>query len=154
MIDISSTKHNVAFPTRVQSAYGGGHIYDIHLAKDHDNGEFVGKGDYIKLGTYEETDAPELSAKIVEVATNGHFYVEVTAEPAKEVLFIHQPVVSPYPEKKFQKESLWVNKTGDTVKAYSLHLGDIIEEAAEGFTGTPEVGKTVTIENAKLTVGA
>lgn len=152
MIDISTTKHNVAFPSRVQSAYGGGHIYDIELTKDHDNGEFVSKGDYIALGTYKEADAAALSAKIVEVATNGHFYVEVTAEPATEVLFLHQPVVSPYTEKKYQAESLWVNKKGDVIKGYSLHLGDIIEEAAEGFIGTPEVGKTVSIENAKLKV--
>lgn len=152
MIDISTKKHNVAFPSRVQSAYGGGHIYDIELTADHDNGEFVSKGEYISLGTYKEAEAGALEGKIVEVATNGHYYVEITKEPEKEVLFLHQPVVSPYTEKKYQAESLWVNKVGDVIKGYSLHIGDIIEEAAEGFDGTPEVGKAVSVAGGKLKV--
>lgn len=154
MIDISTTKHNVAFPTRVLAAEGGEHIYDIQLTKDHDNGEFVSRGDYIKLGTYKEADAVAgFEGKVQEVATNGHYYVEVTKLPADaEIIFLHQPVISPYTEKKFQKESLWTNKKDDVIKGYVLHIGDLVEEATEIFDTAPEVGKTVTIENAKLKV--
>lgn len=155
MIDITTNKHNVAFPSRVQSAYGGGHIYDIKLTQDHDNGEFVGLGKYISLGTYEEGDCPtDVTGKVVEVASNGNYYVEIDSEPKTELVFIHQPVVSPYSEKSLQREDNWFNEKGATVKGYSIHAHDIVEEASKGFDGEPKVGATVTVSAGKLKVAA
>lgn len=153
MIDFAITfTHNEAFPSKLLAASGGGHIYDIQLTADHDNGVLVGRGNYIKLGTYQETTAPNTFAGIIrEQAANGNWYVEVTA--ATEALWILMPEISPYeaiPETVNPKA--WVNKAGDTVKGYSLTKGDIFEMSAEGFTGTPEKNKSVTFASGKYVV--
>lgn len=154
MIDFAITfTHNEAFPSKLLAASGGGHIYDIQLTADHDNGVLVGRGNYIKLGTYQETTAPNTFTGIIrEQAANGNWYVEVTA--ATEALWILMPEISPYeaiPETVNPKA--WVNKAGDTVKGYSLTKGDIFEMSAEGFTGIPAVNKSVTFASGKYVVG-
>ena len=49
-------------------------------------------------------------------------------------------------------ESNFYNASGDIVRAYELYKGDIFELSAEGFTGTPVKGKTLTVENKTLKV--
>lgn len=153
MIDFAITfTHNEAFPSKLLAASGGGHIYDIQLTADHDNGVLVGRGNYIKLGTYQETTAPNTFTGIIrEQAANGNWYVEVTA--ATEALWILMPEISPYeaiPETVNPKA--WVNKAGDTVKGYELHKGDIFEMSVEGFNGTPAVNTPVTFANGKYVI--
>jgi len=154
MIDIAFTfTHNEAFPSRLLAANGGGHIFDIELTADHDNGVLVGRGDYIKLGTYKEAAAPTFAGKIVEQAANGNWYVEVT--DATEALWILMPEISPYeaiPQTLDPKA--WVNKKGDVVKGYSLVKGDIFEMSVEGFQGEPAVGKAVSFADGKYVVAA
>lgn len=154
MIDIAFTfTHNEAFPSRLLAANGGGHIFDIELTADHDNGVLVGRGDYIKLGTYKEAAAPTFAGKIVEQAANGNWYVEVI--DATEALWILMPEISPYeaiPQTLDPKA--WVNKKGDVVKGYSLVKGDIFEMSVEGFQGEPAVGKTVSFADGKYVVAA
>lgn len=151
-IDVSTSKHAVAFATRLVAGYGGGHIYDIQLTSNTDNGNLVGRGDYIKLGTYKEAAAPTFAGKIVEQAANGNWYVEVTADT--DALFVLMPEISPYEVGKLRVASIFYNATGDVVKAYSLKKGDIFEVSAEGFTGTPVVGKTVSVASKKLVVAS
>jgi len=153
MIDIAFVfTHNEAFPSRLLAANGGGHIFDIELTADHDNGELVGRGDYIKLGTYKEAAAPTFAGKIVEQAANGNWYVEVTE--ATEALWILMPEITPYDIPQTENPKAWVNKTGDVVKGYSLVKGDIFEMSVEGFQGTPSVGKTVSFADGKYVVAA
>lgn len=145
--------HAVAFPSRVVAGYGGGHIYDILLTSDADNGSIVGRGDYIKLGTYKETTPTSFAGKIVEQATNGNWYVEVTA--ATDGLFVYMPEISPYPERQLRDAKVFYNKSGEMVKGYSLQVGDIIEVSKEGFSGNPKVGKTISaIASKKFSVTA
>ena len=151
MIDIAFVfTHNEAFPSRLLAANGGGHIFDIELTADHDNGELVGRGDYIKLGTYKEAAAPTFAGKIVEQAANGNWYVEVTE--ATEALWILMPEITPYDIPQTENPKAWVNKTGDVVKGYSLVKGDIFEMSAEGFQGTPVASKAVSFEDGKYVV--
>ena len=153
MIDIAFVfTHNEAFPSRLLAANGGGHIFDIELTADHDNGELVGRGDYIKLGTYKEAAAPTFAGKIVEQAANGNWYVEVTE--ATEALWILMPEITPYDIPQTENPKAWVNKTGDVVKGYSLVKGDIFEMSNEGFQGEPVVGKTVSFADGKYVVAA
>jgi len=153
MIDIAFVfTHNEAFPSRLLAANGGGHIFDIELTADHDNGELVGRGDYIKLGTYKEAAAPTFAGKIVEQAANGNWYVEVTE--ATEALWILMPEITPYDIPQTENPKAWVNKTGDVVKGYSLVKGDIFEMSVEGFQGIPAVGKTVSFADGKYVVAA
>ena len=153
MIDIAFVfTHNEAFPSRLLAANGGGHIFDIELTADHDNGELVGRGDYIKLGTYKEAAAPTFAGKIVEQAANGNWYVEVTE--ATEALWILMPEITPYDIPQTENPKAWVNKTGDVVKGYSLVKGDIFEMSNEGFQGEPAVGKAVSFANGEYVVAA
>ena len=156
-IDISTNTHAVAFPSRLVAGYGGGHIFDIQLTSAADNGNIVGRGNYIKLGTYAEAAAAgsgtgAFAGKIVEQAANGNWYVEVTAET--DALFVYMPQISPYTGGKLKDPKLFYNATGDVVKGYSLHKGDIFEVSAAGFTGTPVVGKTVSVGSKKLVVAS
>lgn len=152
MIDYSITAtHNEAFPSKLLAANGGEHIYDVLLTANHDNGVIVGRGDYVKLGTYKETTAPVgFAGKIVEQADNGNWYVEVTA-PA-EALWILMPEISPYEIPQLQNPKSWYNASGDTVKGYELHKGDVFEMSVEGFSGVPVVGKTVSFSAGKYVV--
>lgn len=158
-IDFSLTNtHAVAFPSRLVAGYGGGHIFDIQLTSAADNGNIVGRGDYIKLGTYKEAAAAgsgtagAFAGVIVEQAANGNWYVEVTAET--DALFVYMPEISPYTDGKLRDPKLFYNATGDVVKGYSLHKGDIFEVSAAGFTGTPVVGKAVSVASKKLVVAS
>lgn len=145
--------HAVAFPSRVVAGYGGGHIYDILLTSDADNGNIVGRGDYIKLGTYKETTPTSFAGKIVEQATNGNWYVEVTADT--DALFVYMPEISPYETRQLRSAKVFYNASGDTVKGYSLQIGDIVEVSSEGFIGAPKVGKSISaISSKKFSVTA
>lgn len=155
MIDMTYTKtHNEAFPSKLLAANGGEHIYDILLTANHDNGVIVGRGAYIKLGTYEEAAAPNGFAGILrEQAANGNWYVEVTT-PA-EALWILMPEISPYGLKVLEDPKAWYNVAGDTVKGYELHKGDIFEMSDEGFSAAPttaKIGKAVTFASGKYVV--
>lgn len=152
MIDYSITAtHNEAFPSKLLAANGGEHIFDVLLTANHDNGVIVGRGNYVKLGTYQETTAPANFAGIIrEQAANGNWYVEVTVPD--EALWILMPEISPYEISQLQNPKAWYNASGDTVKGYELHKGDIFEMSAEGFNGTPAVNATVTFANGKYVI--
>ena len=152
MIDYSITAtHNEAFPSKLLAASGGEHIFDILLTADHDNGVIVGRGNYVKLGTYQEATAPANFAGIIrEQAANGNWYVEVTVPD--EALWILMPEISPYGISQLENPKAWYNASGDTVKGYELHKGDIFEMSVEGFNGTPAVNATVTFANGKYVI--
>jgi hypothetical protein len=155
MIDYAITAtHNEAFPSKLLAANGGGHIFDIQLTANHDNGVIVGRGDYVKLGTYKEAAAPvSFAGKIVEQAANGNWYVEVVT-PA-EALWILMPEISPYGLTQLENPKCWYNASGDTVKGYSLVKGDVFELSAEGFSTTPttsSIGKSVSFSTGKYVI--
>lgn len=152
MIDYSITAtHNEAFPSKLLAANGGEHIFDILLTANHDNGVLVGRGNYIKLGTYREAAAPANFAGIIrEQAANGNWYVEVTVPDG--ALWILMPEISPYGISQLENPKAWYNASGDTVKGYELHKGDIFEMSAEGFNGTPAVNTAVTFANGKYVI--
>lgn len=155
MIDYAITAtHNEAFPSKILAANGGAHIFDVLLTANHDNGVIVGRGDYVKLGTYKETTAPgSFAGKIVEQAQNGNWYVEVIV-PA-EALWILMPEISPYEMPQLENPKCWYNASGDTVKGYQLTKGDIFEISAEGFSTTPTVSsinKAVSFSGGKYVI--
>lgn len=146
-------KHTYAFPTKVVSSLGGGHVYNIQLDTDTDNGMFVGKGDFLDLDLYAEAVAPEFKGVIRKQAQNGNWYVEVSEDT--DALFVYQkPVIEAEYSNSFKKLSNFFNEAGDTVRALSLVKGDMLEISAEGFVGTPVENATVTVADKKLVVGA
>ena len=138
MIQVNIAKHAVAFPSKVLARDGGKHIYNIQLAeaadKFVDNGWFVGKGDFIELDLYKEAAPTSFAGKVVGVAANGNFYVEVKS--AENALFVYQvPMIEETYSNTFKKESNYTNAPTQVVRAYELAEGDIIEISADGFAG-------------------
>lgn len=146
-----SKKHAIAGSSKLRSTHGGGHIYNILIEEDLDNGSVVAKGDYVKPEVYKAKDSTGFAGKIVDVAANGNFYVEVE-DPGDAVLLLQVPMIYEEYTTAMQHESNFYNANGDIVRGYELYKGDIFELSKEGFTGTPQKGKAVTIENKKVKV--
>ena len=146
-------KHAYCFPTKVLAGNGGEHILNIELTEDADNGAIVSVGDYKSFDNYMEAEAPaNYEGKIVDIAADGNFYVEVV-EPADAVLICEVVVIAEQNyDSRFKDPKNFYNKAGEVVRGYVLHKHDIYELSEEGFEGTPEVGKTVTITGRKHVV--
>ena len=152
-IKFTIENHAYAFPTKVLAGNGGEHILNIELTADADNGSIVAVGDYVSFDNYKEAEAPaDYEAKIIDVAADGNFYVEVV-NPADAVLVCEVvDIAEQNYDSRFKAIKNFYNLKGDVVRGYVLHKHDIYELSAEGFTGTPEVGKTVTITGRKHVV--
>lgn len=139
MIQVNIAKHAVAFPSKVLARDGGKHIYNIQLEEAAsayvDNGWFVGKGEFIELDLYKAVAPTAFEGKVVGVASNGNFYVEVV-NPG-DALFVYQvPMIEETYSNTFKKESNYTNAPTQVVRAYELAVGDIVEISAEGFADT------------------
>lgn len=145
--------HAYCFPTKVLAGNGGEHILNIELTSDADNGSIVSAGEYKSFDNYVEAVAPTTyEAKIVDVAADGNFYVQVV-NPADAIL-VCEVITNPYNnyDSRFTAAKNFYNAKGAVVRGYVLHKFDIYELSAEGFQGTPEVGKTVTVTGRKHVV--
>ena len=150
-IKYSIEKHAVAFPSKLLAQNGGKHIYNIELATDTDNGNLVKRGSFIDLDLYEEDTAATFEGVIQKQAANGNWYVEVV-NPGDALFVYMQAFIAEEWTNKFKAESNFYNAAGDVVRGYELAVGDVFEVSAEGFTGTPEAGKTVSVAAKKLVV--
>lgn len=151
MVDITTNKHALAFPSKMIAGFGGAHIYNITLAKNHDNGELVLRGGWRAFDEYDEASgAVEFEGVIRGASAEGGFYIEATADT--EALFVYNTPINPYGAGEFKDDKLVFNAKGDTVKAYSIRKGDIFSVTEEIIEGTPVAGKTVTFANGKYVV--
>lgn len=153
-IELDNT-HAYCFPTKIAGGNGAEHILNIELTADADNGSIVTTSaeSYVSFDQYKEEAAPAAyKARIVDIAADGNFYVEVV-EPADAIL-ICEVIDNSYTnyDSRFKDDKLFYNKMGDVVRGYCLHKRDIYELSVEGFEGTPEVGKDVTITGRKHVV--
>ena len=150
------TKHAVCFPSKVLAGSMGAHIFNITLSSAADNGNIIGRGNWNSFDNYAEAACPEgFTAKIVDQAANGNWYVEVTAVPSTgEALLVYNSPIIPYESPRALADlSNFYNDEGEVVKAYTLTVGDIFEVSAEAFTGTPAKNATLTVSSKKLAVG-
>lgn len=144
-------KHAICFPSKLLAQTYGAHILNVQLTDSCDNGNLIGIGDFVDLDLYEEATATTFEGVIQKKAANGNFYVEVV-NPGDSYLVYMQPFIAEEWTNKFKKESNFYNAAGDVVRAYQLCKHDVFEVSAEGFTGTPEAGKTVSVADKKLVV--
>ena len=149
MIQVNIAKHAVAFPSKTLASLGGKHIYNIQLAeasdKFVDNGWFVGKGDFVELDLYKAVAPTTFDGKVVGVAANGNFYVEVKS--AENALFVYQvPMIEETYNNTFKKESNYTNAPTQVVRSYELAVGDIVEISADGFDGAVAVKDEVELK--------
>ena len=149
MIQMTIAKHAVAFPSKVLARDGGKHIYNIQLAeaadKFVDNGWFVSKDKFIELDLYKAKAPTSFEGKVVGIAPNGNYYVEVVTPG--DALFVYQvPMIEETYNNTFKKESNYTNAPKQVVRTYELAVGDILEISAEGFDGAVAVNNDVELK--------
>lgn len=140
-------KHAVAGSSKLKATTAG-HIFNILIDEDMDNGTLVAKGDYVKPEVYKSKASTGFKGVIIDKAANGSFYVEVV-DPGDALLLLQVPLIYEEYTTRMQHESNFYNASGDIVRAYELYAGDIFELSTEGFMGTPEKGKEVTVDTTK-----
>ena len=155
-IDITKGSHVVSFPNKIASAMGQyGHVYNIVTTANVDNGTLAGRGSYVSFDQYQQAAlANGFAGRINEQAADGTWYIEVTALPASEALYLYNSPVSEYSERDLQDESLFYNKQGDVVQGMTLMVGDVFSISANGFTGTPVANKAVSYSGGKFVVAS
>ena len=120
--NIQGTAHVVAESSRLKATTAG-HIYDLEMIEDTDNGSIVAIGALSDLG--------------VQV-----FKAKAYAAGEKPYLVLTPPLA--YNGKKaWSDEKYFYNAQGEVARAYELHVGDIYTVSADVFTGSPAVGKYV-----------
>lgn len=154
-IKLNIEKFPVAYPSKVVAREGGAHMYSLQHTDDAWNGAVVAKGDYVSLDLYKAKDAVRVSAKIIDTAANGNFYVEILEDiPATDALIVYNPpVIEEEYSNVFKMESNFYIPKEMEERAYPLREGDIWELSKEAFSGEPTIGATITtITDKKWTI--
>jgi hypothetical protein len=154
-IDVNKkADHIVMFPSFVASAMGQyGHIINLVMQANQDNGVLAAKGDYVSFEQYKMAAVADnkVEGVIREASAEGGWYVEFTKLDGQYFLVYNSPI-SPYPEKELRDEALFYNAKGDVTQGMELHLGDVISLSDDAFTGTAQAGKTVKYSAGKYIV--
>ena len=112
--------HAVAESSRL-TATGAGHIYDLEMIEDTDNGSIVAVGEHVE---------------------GQLFKAKAYAAGEKPYLVLTTPIA--YNGRRGQSdEKYFYNAKGEIARAYELYVGDIYTISEDAFTGTPAVGKFV-----------
>lgn len=146
-VDITKGSHVKSFPNKIASMMGTyGHVYNLVLQSDTDNGALASRGDYVSFDQYEQDTvaANAVEVTVRELMADGTWLVEVTKLPATEVLYVYNSPVSEYNEREFQDEALMYNEAGSVAQGATLIMGDLFTLSENAFTGTVAVGAVAT----------
>ena len=117
---IQGVEHVVAESSRLKATTAG-HIYDLRVAADTDNGTIVAVGDHIE----------------------GQLFAAKTYATGDKPYLILTPPLAYNGKKAWSAEKYFYNAEGETARAYELYVDDIYTVSAKAFVGTPAVGKFV-----------
>lgn len=120
--NIQGNAHVVAESSRLKATIAG-HIYDLEMIADTDNGTIVAVGAQSDLGVQ--------VFKAKEYAAGDKPYLVLTTPLAYNG------------KKAWSDEKYFYNAKGEVARAYELCVDDIYTLSADAFTGTPAVGKFV-----------
>ena len=81
----TAEKHAVAGSSKLKATIAG-HIYNIQIEEDLDNGSIVAKGDYIKPETYKAKESTGFAGVVLDKAANGNWYVEVNSQEEADLI--------------------------------------------------------------------
>ena len=123
---VKGTAHVVAESSRLKATTAG-HIYDLEMIEDTDNGTIVAIGAHVE----------------------GQLYKAKAYAEGDKPYFILTPPLAYNGKKAWSDEKYFYNAKGEVARAYELHVDDIFTISEDAFTGTPEVGKFV---NATYTI--
>ena len=154
-VDITKGSHIKSFPNKIASMMGQhGHVYNIVLQANTDNGTLCSRGDYVSFDQYEQdaVAANAVEVTIRELMADGTRLVEVTKLPATEVLYVYNSPVSEYNEREFNDEQLMYNKAGEVAQGATLILGDMFTLSDNAFTGTIADGAVAKYSAGKYVI--
>lgn len=118
-------EHVVAESSRLKATTAG-HIYDLKMIEDTDNGTIVAVGAHVE---------------------GQLFQAKAYATGDKPYLVLTSPLA--YNGKKaWSAEKYFYNAAGEVARAYELHVDDIYTVSEDAFTGGPAVGKFVDAAHA------
>ena len=127
--------HTVCETTNLRATHYAARIFDCVADVDIDNGTF-GYMDELAEGF-------------------SHVYnFKAGTKEGKQVVMAHNPEWTEDTSNRLnQRKDKFVNVEGVPFRCFTLHEGDEFALSAEGFAGTPEIGKYVSIDNnGKLAV--
>ena len=130
-----------------------GHIYNVKMAKNRDNGEIICRGDFVDGEYYNEDTTSEVNTvvKVIGKAANGNYYVEVQSTRFGELLVLQVPESYYEFSSDARDEKYFYNKKGDIARCYALEANDVFELSTEGFSTEPTVGSTYIVgSNSKF----
>lgn len=138
----SLTKHGVASSTKLKATIDG-HILNIKADKDLDNGVLVAPNAYVEADYYTAKDSTGFKGKIVDIAANGNFIVEVV-DPGDAFLVLTTPKGYITDPAYLAGENQFYNAKDELMRCYQLYKFDRFTVSAECFDTTPAKDKTVT----------
>lgn len=120
-------KHIVAESTALGATYYANHIFSVKMAKNHDNGIIVSRGDYVADEYYDEADY---------------------AAGKEPMLVLAPPIMAFDGIKAYQYEERFYNAKDAVVRCYVLGVGDRYSLSEEAFDTAPTEGQYVTYDPA------
>ena len=119
---VQGTAHVVAESSRLKATTAG-HIYDLEMVEDTDNGTIVAIGAHVE----------------------GQVYKAATYAAGKTPYLVLTPPLAYNGKKAWSDEKYFYNAEGEIARAYELHVDDIYTVSKEAFAkeATPAVGKYV-----------
>lgn len=124
--NIQSAAHVVAESSRLKATTVG-HIYDLKMAKDTDNGTIVSVGGHVE----------------------GQVFMAKDYVAGEKPYFILTSPLAYNGKRLWSDEKYFYNAKDEIARAYELHVDDIFTISEDAFDGVPAVGKYV---DAKYTV--
>ena len=118
--NIQGTAHVVAESSRLKATTAG-HIYDLEMIENTDNGTIVAVGAHVEGQVF----------KAKAFANGDKPYLVLT------------PPLAYNGKKAWSDEKYFYNANGEVARAYELYKDDIFTVSADAFTGAPAVGKYV-----------
>ena len=128
MQDMIKGGHIVAESTNILSThFGGGHIFSIKITENMDNGLIVARDVY---------DSNEYDDEV--------WTMKAYAAGDEPLLLLNPPVVPFTALKTYADEDRFYNAAGDTVRAYTLRIGDRFALSEAAFDKAPTAKQYVT----------
>lgn len=117
---IQGSAHVVAESSRLKATVAG-HIYDLQMVEDTDNGTIVAVGEHVE----------------------GQVFKAKAYAAGEKPFLILTPPLAYNGRKAWSDEKYFYNAQGEIARAYELCVDDIYTISADAFTGAPAVGKFV-----------
>lgn len=128
--DIIKANHIVCESTNILSTnFGGGHIYNIAISEDMDNGLLVARAEYV---------AEEYEDEV--------WNMKEYAAGDEPLLLLNPPTMPMTELRGYATEDRFYNAEGDRVRAYTLRLGDRITLSENAFDTAPAEKQYVTFD--------